>query len=185
MSSRCTYQKDVKLFQRYLLLHTSFTLRCDPKMNCWRGVCMSYLTDSTETLWWKKTAGTVHWWCDTSTHSTWPSSNGHIRHGLQHLFSSYLRVTACGTRSKSQGHDLPRDLAVSIDFQPVLLIKGADTEWGRLTRLLTACNPAVGWWDHICMHTDTHTHTQTSRQSLVGIYNAFSKLAGRGIDMKS
>lgn len=31
-----------------------------------------------------------------------------------------------------QGYGLPRDLAVSIDFHPVLLIKGADTEWGKI-----------------------------------------------------
>lgn len=34
--------------------------------------------------------------------------------------------------SKSRGYGLPGDLAVSIDFQPVLLIKGADTEWGMI-----------------------------------------------------
>lgn len=60
--------------------------------------------------------------------SYWLSGNGHIRHGVQHLFSSYLRVTACGRKVRKQGYGLPRDLAVSIDLLPVLLIKGADTE---------------------------------------------------------
>lgn len=44
----------------------SFTSRYDPKMNCWRGVRMSSLTDSAEPLWWMDPAGTVHWWCKTS-----------------------------------------------------------------------------------------------------------------------
>lgn len=49
-SSLCTYQTDVRLFQPHPLHHMSFTSHSDPKMNHWRGVCMSYLTDSTEPL---------------------------------------------------------------------------------------------------------------------------------------
>lgn len=65
-------------------------------------------------------------------------SNEHNRQGLQHLFSSYLRVMACGMKGKGWSRGSPGDLAVSIDFQSVLLIKGADTEWGKI-------NTAIDW----------------------------------------
>ena len=57
----------------------------------------------------------------------------------------------------------PRDLAVSIDFHPVLLIKGADTEWGKINTAIDCvfrCNVLEE-----PRNTHTHTHTHTHRAS--------------------
>lgn len=94
----------------------TLTLKCTTG----EAVACRILTDSTEPLWWMKTTGNAGCCCNTSkAGASLLPSNGHIRHGLQHLFSSYLRVTPCGTRTKRQDYGLPRDLAVSIDFHPV------------------------------------------------------------------
>lgn len=52
---------------------------------------------------------------------------------------------------------------------------------GRLTQLLTACNPAEGCRAHICMHGYAHTHTPTHdayspwSDILTSIYMGFSQ----------
>lgn len=159
-----------------------FTSNSDPKMNHWRGIYMSYLTDSSEPV---TTAGTTHWCCNTSKQGTvlYSSHNRRIRHGLQHLVSSYLEVAAFGMRSKRQYYGLLCNLAMSIDFHSVLLIKGADTEWGKINMPIDY----VLSWNGLERPHNTHTHVHTYKCTHVyrGIYNEFSWLVAREIGLKS